>query len=113
MKKKIVSISVGLLLILGVFYVYQVPYKKYIVQQKIVDLLRDEGIDKSDINIDKILIDVKSARGGYVVFFNVNGSPLTYQYDYSFKNNDWIKTYEKDGFILQTRKIIFDGEKEN
>lgn len=113
MKKKIVSISVGLLLILGVFYVYQVPYKKYIVQQKIVDLLRDEGIDQSDINIDKILIDVKSARGGYVVFFNVNGSPLTYQYDYSFKNNDWIKTYEKDGFILQIRKIIFDGEKEN
>lgn len=113
MKKKIVSISVGLLLILGVFYVYQVPYKKYIVQQKIVDLLRDEGIDQSDINIDKILIDVKSARGGYVVFFNVNGSPLTYQYDYSFKNNDWIKTYEKDGLILQTRKIIFDGEKEN
>lgn len=110
MKKKSVVLLVGLLSILGIFYLYQVSYKKYIVQQKLYVLLFDEGIEKNDINIHKILIDIKSSRGGYEVFFSVNGSSLNYQYDYSFKDSNWIKTYEKDGFILQTEKINFDTE---
>lgn len=113
MNKKIISILTLLLLISGIFFLYQFPYKKYIAQQKLYILLSEEGIDKEDVQINKILIDLKSARVGYTLFFNVNKSTLNYQYDYYFNTDTWFKTYEENGFILRTEKIIFDIEKEN
>ena len=51
----------------SVIYVYQIPIKKYLAQRKLYELLeKDYRIERSDIQIDNIIRDTKSARGGIV-----------------------------------------------
>lgn len=90
------------------FYLYQFPLKSYITQQKLYELLAEEGVAKEDIQIQKVLKDYKSARSGYVMYFTVKESPLDYQYDYSFKINNWMRGYVSEGTIYSSDKIIFN-----
>jgi|SRR5699024_2595160 len=111
MKKK--NLILIVLLIFGVgAYVYQIPYKKYLTEQKLYTLLAKEAINKKEIHIDQIIKDINSARGGFTIYFNVKCSSLVYRYDYSFELDDWIKTYSEQngGPYIITEKIIFDEE---
>ncbi len=110
MKRKLVFFFASLLIVLGGTYLYQIPYKKYKAGQKLYVLLREEKIAKDEIHIDAIIKDIKSARGGYGIYFNVDGSSLNYNYDYSFKHDDWIKVYigKNNGISIPTERIIFD-----
>lgn len=103
----------GIFLILAVgTYIYQFPFKKYLVEQKLYSLLSEEEINRNEVHIEKRINDIKSVRGGYRIYFKVEGSSSTYRYDYAFKPDNWMKTYkEKNGGpYMMTEKIIFDEE---
>jgi hypothetical protein len=93
----------------SVIYVYQIPIKKYLAQRKLYELLeKDYRIERSDIQIDNIIRDTKSARGGVLIRFKVKNSPYLYDYDYSFSKKNWIQGYTKDGVYHNTEEIAVE-----
>lgn len=95
--------------LIGGFYIYQFPLKSYIAEQKLYELLKEkQDIMKEDIQIEKIIKDYKSARSGYVIYFTVKESPLDYQYDYSFRDQNWMKGHVSKGTLISAESIFFE-----
>lgn len=100
--KIVLRILAGLLLLLGSIYFYQFPYKKYVVEQKLYTLLAEEHVEEEDIQIDKVMKDLKTAGDGYTLYFMVEDYPYPFEYEYFFKREEWIKYYN----INRTRILI-------
>lgn len=112
MMNKNYGIFAGITILLVSVYFYQVPLKKNLAEKKLYELLETRyGLDNDQISISNTLKDYKSARGGITIFFSVEGSYLNYQYDYSFKLDNWLESYIEDGVTISCNKIIFDKYK--
>lgn len=103
--KIVLRILAGLLLLLGSIYVYQFPYKKYVVEQKLYTLLAEEHVEEDDIQIDKVMKDLKIAGDGYIVYFTISDYSSAFEYEYFFKREDWIKIYNKNRTRILIEKI--------
>ena len=113
-KIKKIWLTLGVfIMLIGGFYTYQIPFKSYLAQQKLYELLEEkQNIMKEDIQIEKIIKDYKSARSGYIIYFTVKESSLDYQYDYSFNDKNWMKGHVSEGTLNSAENIIFEENKE-
>lgn len=85
----------------------------YIATQRLYSFLKKkDDISKSNIHIISSGKDFKSSRGGFFFNLKVDGSSYIYNYNYSFRNSNWLVTYDKKGtnILIENQHIIFDKE---
>lgn len=80
--KKIIIIFLILVLLVGLWLIYQFPVQKYLAEQKFIEYTSLQGVDLQDIRSQKFLKDYKT--GGYDIEVEYKSDPgLTYEYSYA------------------------------
>lgn len=79
--KKISFIFLILVLLVGLWLIYQFPVQKYLAEQKFIEYTSLQRVDLQDIRSQKFLKDYKT--GGYDIEVEYKSDPgLTYEYSY-------------------------------
>ena len=80
--KKISFIFLILVLLVGLWLIYQFPVQKYLAEQKFIEYTSLQRVDLQDIRSQKFLKDYKT--GGYDIEVEYKSDPgLTYEYSYA------------------------------
>lgn len=71
--KKIIIIFLILVLLVGLWLIYQFPVQKYLAEQKFIEYTSLQGVDLQDIRSQKFLKDYKT--GGYDIEVEYKSEP--------------------------------------